>query len=100
MFGPWKKPCIPWHPIPEAANEYTALSVVQFTYHLHQPLSLIVSAPWRPAGEEERDVAWHLSFPVVRGFRLKPLGSWAGATAPPWPPSSQDRTPGWNGPAM
>ncbi|HEV2458498.1 MAG TPA: hypothetical protein VGS80_09040 [Ktedonobacterales bacterium] len=96
------KPCIPWHPIPEAANHYTALRVVQLAYHMHHdPLSLILIAPWRPPGEaEERDVAWRLSFQVVRGFRNKPLGWWAGASGPPRPFSPQERTNGWSGPAM
>jgi len=100
--GPLNEPCIPWHLIPEAANHYTALRVVQLAYHMHHdhPLSLILLAPWRPPNEEERDVAWRLSFPVTRGFRHKPLGWWAGASGPPWPLSPRDRTPGWNGPAM
>lgn len=62
---------------------------------------MILLAPWRPPGEaEQRDVAWRLSFQVVRGLRNQPLGGWPGGTSPPWPFSPQERTNDWNGPAM
>jgi hypothetical protein len=100
--GRLNAPCIPWNPIPEAANDYTALRVVQLAYHLiHDPLSLILLAPWCPPGEDaQRDVAWRLSFQHVRSFRHNPLGMGARGTQLSWPYSPQDRPPGRHGPAL
>lgn len=97
------EPCILWNPIPEEANRYLALRVVQLglAYYTHRdPLSLIVLAPWRLPGEEERDFAWRVSFRFIAGLRKQPVGSWAGGTNPPWPVSRQDQINGQIVPAM
>lgn len=97
-----KQVCIPWEPIPEAANHYTALRVMRFTYTMHRdPLSLIVLSPWKaPDEEKERDIAWRLTFKPTRGFRIKPLGYWIGGTKPPWPEKGNMQAIRPNGPAM
>jgi hypothetical protein len=96
------EPCRRWDPIPEAANHYTALRVVQVTYRMHRdPLSLVVLSPWASAGQPEHDVAWRIAFRrPVRGFRNKPLGYWPGGTQPPWPKGLEQGVYGPNGPAM
>ena len=76
--------CVPWEPVPQAANHYMVLNVAFFEQMAiggprGAPVSVVVAASLEDEASGRRSVlAWRITFQSVAAYHALPIGMWSG----------------------